>query len=110
MYPSRKNIHSEILKPKDSVINTDRSKDNQVPITKEQLDTYEKNGFLQLMNIFSEKEVSYMKKAIFELQDANKHVSSEEVIRELESDDIRSFFTFIMMIAILRKWQMTSRF
>lgn len=92
LYPSRKNIQSEILERKDPVIHTDRSKDNQAPITKEQLDTYEENGFLQLTNFFSGKEVSDMQKAIFELQDANKHVSSDKVIREPESDDIRSVF------------------
>ncbi|CDQ40816.1 ectoine hydroxylase [Virgibacillus salexigens] len=92
LYPSRQNNQPEILKRKDPVIYTDRSKDNQAPITKEQLDSYEKNGFLQIKNFFSEDEVIDMQKAIFELQDSNKDVASDKVIREPESNDIRSIF------------------
>ncbi|WP_188634436.1 phytanoyl-CoA dioxygenase family protein, partial [Lentibacillus kapialis] len=59
---------------------------------KEQLDSYEKNGFLQIENFFSDEEVADMQKAIFELQDSNRDVTSDKVIREPESDDIRSIF------------------
>ncbi|WP_174616226.1 ectoine hydroxylase [Virgibacillus ihumii] len=92
LYPSRKNDQPSILERKDPVIHTDRSKDNQAPISKEQLDSYEQNGFLQIKNFFSEKEVTDMQKAIFELQDSTKGVSSDKVIREPESEDIRSIF------------------
>src|SRR5699024_542261 len=90
LYPSRKKDQPEILERKDPVIHTDRSKDNQAPISKEQLDSYEKNGFLQIENFFSDEEVTDMQKAIFELQDSNKDVTSDKVIREPESDDIRA--------------------
>ncbi|MCG1029184.1 ectoine hydroxylase [Virgibacillus halodenitrificans] len=92
LYPSRKNSQPEILERKDPVIHTDRSKDNQAPISTEQLDSYEKNGFLQIKNFFSEEEVSDMQKAIFELQDSKMDIDSKKVIREPESDDIRSIF------------------
>ncbi|GAA0596336.1 ectoine hydroxylase [Virgibacillus siamensis] len=92
LYPSRKNDQPSILERKDPVMYTDRSKDNQAPISKEQLDSYEQNGFLQIKNFFSDKEVTDMQKAIFELQDSNKDVSSDKVIREPESEDIRSIF------------------
>ncbi|GAA0414067.1 MAG: ectoine hydroxylase [Bacillota bacterium] len=92
LYPSRQNNRPEILKRKDPVIYTDRSKDNQAPITKEQLDSYEKNGFLQIKNFFSDKEVVDMQKAIFELQKSHHNVSSDKIIREPESDEIRSIF------------------
>ncbi|SFD44665.1 ectoine hydroxylase [Lentibacillus persicus] len=92
LYPSRKKDQPEILERKDPVIHTDRSKDNQAPISKEQLDSYEQNGFLQIEDFFSDEEVKDMQKAIFELQDSNKDVASDKVIREPESDDIRSIF------------------
>ncbi|MFB4168025.1 ectoine hydroxylase [Virgibacillus sp. JSM 102003] len=92
LYPSRKKDQPEILERKDPVIHTDRSLDHHAPISKQQLDSYEKNGFLQIENFFSDEEVKDMQKAIFELQDSTKHVTSDKVIREPESDDIRSIF------------------
>ncbi|MFD2925035.1 ectoine hydroxylase [Halobacillus naozhouensis] len=92
LYPSRKNNKPEILGRKDPVIHTDRSKDDQAPITREQLDFYEENGFLQIENFFSEQEVSQMQKGIFELQDSSKNVTSDKVVREPQSDEIRSIF------------------
>ncbi|GGD02215.1 ectoine hydroxylase [Thalassobacillus devorans] len=91
-YPSRKNNQPEIVKRKDPVIHTDRSKDDQAPLSKEQLDSYEQNGFLQIENFFSEDEVSELQKGIFELQADSKDVVSDKVIREPESDEIRSIF------------------
>lgn len=91
-YPSRKSETPAILKRKDPVIHTDRTKDSKAPLSKEQLDSYEKNGFLQIRNFFSPEDVTDMQKAIFELQESNKQVSSDKVIREPESEDIRSIF------------------
>ncbi|MFG6120697.1 ectoine hydroxylase [Thalassobacillus sp. B23F22_16] len=92
LYPSRKNNQPEIVKRKDPVIHTDRSKDDQAPLSKEQLDSYEQNGFLQIENFFSEDEVSELQKGIFELQADSKDVVSDKVVREPESDEIRSIF------------------
>ncbi|WP_163529114.1 ectoine hydroxylase [Halobacillus ihumii] len=92
LYPSRLNNKPEILERKDPVIHTDRSKDNQAPITREQLDFYEENGFLQIENFFSEQEVSQMQKGIFELQDSSENITSDKVVREPQSDEIRSIF------------------
>ncbi|WP_461179013.1 ectoine hydroxylase [Virgibacillus ainsalahensis] len=92
LYPSRENDTPKILERQDPVIHTDRSKDDQAPISKEQLDGFEKNGFMQIENLFSEEEVADMQKAIFELQDTNRNVDSDKVIREPESEDIRSIF------------------
>ncbi|MBM7553817.1 ectoine hydroxylase [Thalassobacillus pellis] len=92
LYPSRKNNQPEIIKRKDPVIHTDRSKDDQAPISKDQLDFYEKNGFLQIENFFSEDEVADMQKGIYELADSTGDLKSDKVIREPESDEIRSIF------------------
>jgi ectoine hydroxylase len=92
LYPSRKNNTFKILERKDPVIHTDRSNDKQAPISKDQLVFYEKNGFLQIENFFPEEQVTNMQNAIFELQGANKKTNSDKVIREPESEDIRSIF------------------
>ncbi|OLS35083.1 ectoine hydroxylase [Alkalihalophilus pseudofirmus] len=92
-YPSRVSDKPQITKRKDPVIHTDRRLDHEAPLSKEQLDFYEKNGFLQIENLFSEKEVAAMQKAIFELQDSNKHTQSDKIIREPDSDEIRSIFS-----------------
>src|SRR5699024_12865289 len=92
LYPSRQNGQFDILERKDPVIHTERSQDDQAPLSKEQLDSYEKNGFLQIENFFSKEEVVNMQKAIFELQHANRDVSSDTVIHEPERDDSRSIF------------------
>ncbi|UTR11677.1 ectoine hydroxylase [Evansella sp. LMS18] len=92
LYPSRVESKPEITERKDPVIHTDRSKDHESPLSKKQLDFYEKNGYLQLENIFSNDEVADMQKAIFELRDSNRDVSSDKIIREPDHDEIRSIF------------------
>ncbi|MGP4074298.1 proline 4-hydroxylase [Halobacillus sp. K22] len=92
LYPSRYSSEPEIVKRKDPVIHTDRSKDHESPLSTEQLDFYEQNGFLQIENFFSEEEVSEMQKAIFELQESNQDSESDMIIREPEGNEIRSIF------------------
>lgn len=92
LYPSRISSTPEILERKDPVIYTDQSKSKEAPLTQQQLDDYEKNGFLQLTNIFSEQEVSDMQDAILELQNDQQDTSSDKVVREPESNDVRSIF------------------
>ncbi|UOQ42624.1 ectoine hydroxylase [Halobacillus salinarum] len=91
LYPSRKNNKPEIIERKDPVIHSDVTKEKG-PLSEEQINFYQKNGFLQIENFFSDEEVSDMQKGIFELQDTNKDVQSEKVIREPQSDEIRSIF------------------
>ncbi|WP_078594500.1 ectoine hydroxylase [Evansella clarkii] len=92
LYPSRVESKPKITERKDPVIHTDRSKDHESPLSKNQLNFYEKNGYLQLENIFSDNEVADMQKAIFELKDSNRDVSSDKIIREPDHDEIRSIF------------------
>jgi ectoine hydroxylase len=91
-YPSRISEKPQIMKRKDPVIHTDRKKDHEAPLTKDQLDFYEENGFLQIENLFSDEEVAAMQKAIFELQESSSGVQSEKMIREPNSNEIRSIF------------------
>ncbi|WP_368505321.1 ectoine hydroxylase [Alkalihalophilus sp. As8PL] len=91
-YPSRISEQPQIMKRRDPVIHTDRKHDQEAPLTKDQLNFYEENGFLQIENLFSDEEVAAMQKAIFELQESNSSVQSEKLIREPNSNEIRSIF------------------
>ncbi|MCK0472693.1 ectoine hydroxylase [Halalkalibacter sp. APA_J-10(15)] len=91
-YPSRISEKPQIKKRKDPVIHTDRKNDDEAPLTKDQLDFYEENGFLQIKNLFSDEEMATMQKGIFELQESKSGVQSEKVIREPNSNEIRSIF------------------
>ncbi|SFK49738.1 ectoine hydroxylase [Halobacillus dabanensis] len=90
LYPSRKNNKPEIIERKDPVIHSHPTEKG--PLSDEQVNFYQKNGFLQIENFFSEEEVSKMQRGIFELQDSSKDVESDKVIREPQSDEIRSVF------------------
>src|SRR5699024_11053721 len=103
LYPSRMSSTTEILERKDPVIYTDQSKSNEAPLTQQQLDDYEKNGFLQLTNIFSDQEVSDMQNAILELQNDQQDTSSDKVVREPESNDVRSIFHIHEDVAYFKK-------
>jgi len=92
LYPSRNNDQFQLLERHDPVVHTDISKESAAPLSNRQVEFFEKNGFLQIEDFFSEKEVEDMQKSIFELQDSNKHSNSDKVIREPESDDVRSIF------------------
>ncbi|WP_181349099.1 ectoine hydroxylase [Thalassobacillus sp. CUG 92003] len=92
LYPSRYSSKPEIVERQDPVIHTDRNQQHAAPLTKQQLDFFENNGYIQLDNIFSEQEVSDMQKAIFELQDSNEDNMADTIIREPEANEIRSIF------------------
>lgn len=92
LYPSRLEDKPKILKRKDPIIYTDPTDSDQAPLTNEQLKDYEENGFLQLTNLFTDKEVEEMQQAIEELKESKQADESTKVITEPESEDIRSIF------------------
>jgi ectoine hydroxylase len=97
LYPSRYSDQPKILDRKDPVIHTDRSQASHGPLSNQQLDDYEKNGFLFLENFFTEAEVEKMRREIFGLRDAKHQHDVPEIVREPESEDIRSIFSVHMM-------------
>lgn len=92
LYPSRNHSYSDIIARQDPVIHGDPLQAGECPLSDEQLANYKKNGFLMLENYFSEAEVKDMQQKIFELRDENIKNNASEIIREPESDDIRSIF------------------
>ncbi|BCU83075.1 ectoine hydroxylase [Polycladomyces abyssicola] len=90
LYPSRVNDYPEILKRKDPVI---YSKDPAAgPLDAEQINFYQKNGYLLFERFFSEEEVRELRNELKRLWDANQDSDAKEVIREPESREIRSIF------------------
>ncbi|WP_085522342.1 ectoine hydroxylase [Tuberibacillus sp. Marseille-P3662] len=90
LYPSRKKLETEMTLRKDPVIHSQGA--GEGPLSEEQLGFYEKNGFLLLENYFSDESVKEMQKEIFALRDAEHDKQASEIIREPESDEIRSIF------------------
>ncbi|OYD08834.1 ectoine hydroxylase [Paludifilum halophilum] len=92
LYPSRVSDKPMILDRKDPVIHSGPQGLHDGPLHMDQLDFYEKNGFLLLKNFFNEEEVKKMRGELDRLWDENRYNHSPEVIRELESNEIRSIF------------------
>ncbi|MFC4076835.1 ectoine hydroxylase [Salinithrix halophila] len=92
LYPSRIDNEPKIFDRKDPVVYSEGTDLAKGPLNREQVASYEKNGFLLLKNFFSTDEVTKMTGELNRLWDENRTVDSPEVIREPESDEIRSIF------------------
>lgn len=92
LYPSRYSTEVEITKRKDPVIHSEPGREKETPLSKEQLQSYEANGFLFLENFFSEGELQDMQQEIHSIRDEYQAKNIPEVIREPEQDEIRSVF------------------
>lgn len=89
-YPSRVAEKPEYLERKDPVVYSEWTP--QSPLTKEQSDFYEKNGYLFLENFFNESELSVWRAELARLQEAYRDQEASHVIRELSSKEVRSIF------------------
>ncbi|MCF6410656.1 ectoine hydroxylase [Pseudalkalibacillus salsuginis] len=94
LYPSRNNDQFEVLQRKDPVIHGDVRTRKDCPLSDQQLSYYEENGFIMLENFFNKEEVKKLQNEIFNLRDENQETESPKIIREPESDGIRSIFDF----------------
>lgn len=92
LYPSRTGSRPFITKRQDPVIHTEDQNANNSPLSKDQLKSYEKNGFLLLDSFFSEEETSRMRREIEQMREEYRITDKKEVIRELETDEVRSIF------------------
>ncbi|CAM4201540.1 ectoine hydroxylase [Paenibacillus alkaliterrae] len=89
-YPSRVKDKPAVLKRKDAVLYSEWSE--QSPLSREQSDFYEKNGFLVLDSFFSEKDLSEWRSELKKLNDVYREEEAEHVILEPESREVRSVF------------------
>jgi ectoine hydroxylase len=90
LYPSRLSNKPILLDRKDPVVYGERTKDSL--ITPEQLDFYEKNGYLFLESFFNEREVELLRTEANRLRDKGRNSSADEIIREPNGHEVRSIF------------------
>ncbi|MCD7059447.1 ectoine hydroxylase [Pelagibacterium xiamenense] len=64
----------------------------QAPLTRAETESFEKNGFLILRDLFSEAEVEKLKAESARLRSGEAELSSENVITEPDSDAVRTVF------------------
>ncbi|MDX6749344.1 ectoine hydroxylase [Geminicoccaceae bacterium 1502E] len=90
LYPSRQTTEAKFLERHDPVIHSTWSKD--APLTREQHDSYDANGFLFLEGLLSEEEVASLEAESGRLRSPGAALDKETVFTELGSGDVRSIF------------------
>lgn len=91
VYPSRVSPKARILPRVDPVVYRNE-RTNSGPLTTEQLSFYEQTGYLNLTGFFSPDEVTYLRSEMDRLWEKNAQANRKEVIREPESQEVRSIF------------------
>jgi ectoine hydroxylase len=89
-YPSRTAEVPVIMKREDPVVYSKWTE--QCPLTREQSDFYEQNGFLVLDQFFSLEEIADWRSELKRLGDVYRKEEAEHVILEPESREVRSIF------------------
>jgi len=90
VYPSRVHAEPRILKRQDRVVHSEWTPD--APLTQEQSDFYERNGYLFLEGFFDRGELSRYQEEARKLQITARGSEKDEVIREPGGDEVRSVF------------------
>jgi len=89
LYPSRNKPRPEISERQEPVV---YGVEQDGPLSVEELSAYEQQGFLHLEGLFSEDEIATYQRELERLWVANAEDPREEVIREPDSEEIRSIF------------------
>ncbi|MBP1932065.1 ectoine hydroxylase [Ammoniphilus resinae] len=93
LYLSRESGHSEIVPRLDPVVYLDQAAGlADGPLDSGQLGFYEGNGYLHMEGFFSEEEVQGLRDELNRLWAVNQDSAADEVIREPQSQEIRSIF------------------
>lgn len=88
-YPTRVRELPEIIERKDPVF---YGKESEGPLSIGERIFYSQNGFLLIKRFFTEKETKVLREKMEEVQERSLYLDAEEVIREKESEEIRSIF------------------
>lgn len=99
-YPSRVSDKAELLERKDPVVYSEWTPES--PLTREQSDFYEQNGYLLLDSFFNEEEIADWRAELRRLQEQFKDNPVDEVILEPESKEVRSIFAIHKTNAVFR--------
>ncbi|WP_318153786.1 ectoine hydroxylase [Paenibacillus vietnamensis] len=89
-YPSRVSEQPAFIERKDPVLYTRWSEES--PLSKEQSEFYEKNGYLVLDRFFSEDEIAEWRTELRRLNEVHRLDEAEHVILEPGSREVRSIF------------------
>lgn len=89
LYPSRYGGQTQILERRDPVVHGDPRKG---PLSTAEIDAFERDGYLFFDHFFEESELVEYQEELDRLFEASRDNLTDEVIREPESDVIRSIF------------------
>ncbi|QSO50697.1 ectoine hydroxylase [Alicyclobacillus curvatus] len=92
LYPTRVSSTPSITLRHDPVVYSQGPDYNAGPLTIDELRSYEQNGYLSLEDVFSEQEVGDMLAELQSIWVEGALSNTPEIIRERESDEIRSVF------------------
>lgn len=90
IYPSRVASEAQMLPRLDPVVHSEW--DKSAPLTQQQAEKFDRDGFLVLEDIFSPDEVSFLQKQSKELLSSPAGLNPETVITEPGGEEIRSIF------------------
>ena len=90
IYPSRHAKVAEFLPRLDPVVHGDWTED--APISREQADAFDRDGYLVLENLFSDEEVAFLQREAGKLLADPDALEEETVITEPGEREIRSIF------------------
>lgn len=92
LYPSRVGGEAKILERKDPVLHGDPDAQAQGPLGPEELERFERDGFLFFRGFFPEERIRESCERLEQMVEERQDDLSPEVVREPDSDEIRSFF------------------
>ncbi|HET7413826.1 MAG TPA: ectoine hydroxylase [Pararhizobium sp.] len=90
LYPTRSTEGESWSERQDPVIWSNWSP--QAPLTRAQADTFERNGYIVLENIFSPGELAVLKNELEAIRAGDKALTPDSLITEPGSDEIRTVF------------------
>lgn len=90
IYPSRITPEAQMLPRLDPVVHGVWNEN--APLTRQQAEQFDRNGFLVLEDVFSADEVAFLQKQSKELLSGPDGLNPETIITERGSDEIRSIF------------------
>lgn len=100
LYPSRTSDKPSITPRHDLVVYGNKKNS---PLNEEQLQSYEKEGFLFFEALFSQEEIKSIISEVQNLKSNRNNISPNYIISEPESNDVRSFFYIHEFNEIFRK-------
>lgn len=100
-YPSRGTLSSQLTERKDPVVYAPTHE--EPPIDKSLVEQYERHGFIIIEDVFNEQEIIAFRQEMKRLSDNDVIKSSNEIITESGSGDIRSIFKIHETSALFKK-------